>query len=101
MTSSAQSLAEARKVVGTVRVSLIRASSIYLIAESLRMLTMSPFTGISYLQQSITGKSDPATETGAQGDTSHHTAVDEAHPEIISEFLRDQNKSLTKEEGNK
>ena len=62
---------------------------------------ISRFTGISYLQESITGKSGGVKEAGAQGpqgDTSHHTAVDEAHPEKISEFLRDQNKSMTKGE---
>ena len=59
-------------------------------------LMMSQCTGITYLQQSVTGTSGQAKETGAQKDTSHHAAVDEAHPEMISEFLRDQNGSLTK-----
>ena len=63
------------------------------------MLTMFHFTGISYLQQSITGKSGQTNETSAPGDTSHHAAVDTAHPEKISEFLRDQNGSMTKDEG--
>ena len=69
-------------------------------ARSLRMLMISRFTGISYLQESITGKSDKVEGTGAQesqGNT-NHTAIDEAHPEKISEFLRDQNKSMTKGE---
>lgn len=56
--------------------------------------------GISYLQQSVTGQSGQTDEASAQGNTSHHAAVDEAHPEKISEFLRDQNRSMTKEEGN-
>ena len=59
------------------------------------------FIGISYLQQPITGQSGQTNETSAQGDTSHHAAVDEAHPEKISEFLRDQNKSMRKEEQEK
>ena len=63
------------------------------------MLTIFLFTGISYLQQSITGQSGQTNETSAQGDTSHHAAVDAAHPEKISEFLRDKNGSLTKDEG--
>jgi len=54
--------------------------------------------GISYLQQSITGQSGQTKETSAQGDTSHHAAVDEAHPEKISEFLRDQHRSDTGED---
>ncbi|KAL9067864.1 MAG: hypothetical protein Q9161_006588 [Pseudevernia consocians] len=53
--------------------------------------------GISYLQQSVTGQSGQTNDTSAQGDTSHHAAVDEAHPEKISEFLRDQNRSMTEE----
>ncbi|CAD6565367.1 MAG: hypothetical protein ASARMPREDX12_005789 [Alectoria sarmentosa] len=57
--------------------------------------------GLSYLQQSITGQSGQTNETSAQGDTSHHAAVDEAHPEKISEFLRDQNRSMTREEQEK
>ena len=68
--------------------------------QSPRMLTVWRFTGISYLQESITGKSDNVERTGTQapqGNT-NHTAVDEAHPEKISEFLRDQNRSITKEE---
>lgn len=60
---------------------------------------MSQSTGISYLQESITGKSGPAKEISPQGDTSHHAAVDEAHPEMISEFLRDKHGSMTKEGG--
>lgn len=67
--------------------------------ESLRMLTLLQFTGISYLQQSITGKSGQTNETSEQGDTSHHAAVDAAHPEKISEFLRDQHGSMTKDDG--
>lgn len=63
------------------------------------MLTMFRFTGISYLQESITGKSGQAKETSSQGDTSHHAVVDEAHPEMISEFLRDQHGSMTKGSG--
>ncbi|KAL9134573.1 MAG: hypothetical protein Q9175_004249 [Cornicularia normoerica] len=55
--------------------------------------------GISYLQQSITGESGQTNETSAQENTSHHAAVDELHPEKISEFLRDQHGSMTKEEG--
>ncbi|CAF9924374.1 hypothetical protein IMSHALPRED_006168 [Imshaugia aleurites] len=54
--------------------------------------------GISYLQQSVTGQKGQTNETEAKGDTSHHAAVDEAHPEKISEFLRDQNRSTTEEE---
>lgn len=56
-------------------------------------------TGISYLQQSVTGKSGQTKESDAQGDTSHHAAVDEADPEKISEFLRDKHGSMTEEEG--
>lgn len=67
-------------------------------AQSLRMLTRSQSTGISYLQQSITGQSGQTKETSAQGDTSHHAAVDEAHPDKISEFLRDQHRSDTGED---
>lgn len=63
------------------------------------MLTMFRLTGISYLQESITGKSGQAKETSPQGDTSHHAVVDEAHPEMISEFLRDQHGSMTKGSG--
>lgn len=63
------------------------------------MLTMSQSTGISYLQESIIGKSGQAKETSPQGDTSHHAAVDEAHPEMISEFLRDQHGSMAKGDG--
>ena len=65
------------------------------------MLMIPRFTGISYLQESITGKSGEVKEAdaqGPQGDTGYHTAVDEAHPEKISEFLRDQNRSITKGE---
>ena len=69
-----------------------------LLFKCLRMLTIFQFTGISYLQQSITGNSGQTNETSAQGDTSHHAAVDAAHPEKISEFLRDQNGSMTKDE---
>ncbi len=61
------------------------------------MLTMPSFAGISYLQQSITGKSGQTTETAPPKDTSHHAAVDEANPEKISEFLRHQNRSIAKE----
>lgn len=68
-------------------------------AQSLRMLMMPQLTGISYLQQSITGESGQTNETSAQENTSHHAAVDELHPEKISEFLRDQHGSMTKEEG--
>lgn len=60
------------------------------------MLMIHQFIGISYLQQSVTGKSAQTNETSAQGDTSHHGAIDEVHPEKISEFLRDQNGSMTK-----
>ena len=71
-------------------------------ARSLHMLTISfsGFTGISYLQESIVGKSDKIEATGAQGSQrdATHTAIDEAHPEKISEFLRDQNRSITKGE---
>ena len=66
--------------------------------QPLRMLTIFRFTGISFLQESITGKSGQSTETSEQGDTSHHAAIDAAHPEQISEFLRDQNGSMTKNE---
>ena len=55
-------------------------------------------TGISYLQQSVTGKGDQAKETDTKGDTGHDAAVDEAHPEKISEFLRHQSRS-TAEDG--
>ncbi len=61
------------------------------------MLTMPSFAGISYLQQSITGKGVQTQETTPQKDTSHHAAVDEADPEKISEFLRHQNRSTAKE----
>lgn len=72
-------------------------------AWSLRMLTMSQFIGISYLQQSVTGKSGQTKEKNAESDssTSHHAAVDEADPEKISDFLRDQNRSMTKGEQGK
>lgn len=63
------------------------------------MLTMSQPVGISYLQESVTGKAGQAKETSPQGDTSHHAAVDEAHPEKISEFLRDQHGSMAKGDG--
>ena len=67
------------------------------------MLTMASIsTGISYLQESIIGKSDQAEEAGTtqrEGDTSQHAAVDEAHPEKISEFLRDRNRSTATREG--
>lgn len=53
--------------------------------------------GINYLQQSITGSSGQTNNESAQKDTSHHKAIDEIHPEKISEFLRNQNRSLTKE----
>ena len=61
------------------------------------MLMMPRFIGISYLQQSITGQGPQTNDTSAQGDTSHHAAVDAAHPEKISEFLRDQHRSMTEE----
>lgn len=59
--------------------------------------------GISYLQQSVTGKSGQTKEKNAESDssTSHHAAVDEADPEKISDFLRDQNRSMTKGEQGK
>ena len=63
------------------------------------MLTVFYSVGISYLQQSITGKGGQATESGTQKDTSHHAAVDEAHPEKIAEFLRHQNRSMNEEDG--
>lgn len=97
MTSSAQLLAEAQKAAETARAFLTRVSS-EILGHNLYELK-SQFTGISYLQQSITGQSGHTNETIAKGDTSHHVAVDEAHPEKISEFLRDQNRSMTKEEG--
>ena len=63
------------------------------------MLIRSRFVGISYLQQTVTGQSSQTNETSVQKDTSHHAAVDEAHPEMISEFLRDQNASTSGEKG--
>ena len=57
-------------------------------------------TGMSYLQQSVTGSGGQKNEADTQEETSHHAAVDEAHPEKISEFLRDQHGSL-KNDGNK
>ena len=67
---------------------------------ALLMISFSGFTGISYLQESIVGKSDKVEGTGVQGSQGDatHTAIDEAHPEKISEFLRDQNRSMTKGE---
>lgn len=68
-------------------------------SKTLRLLMMFQCTGISYLQQSIIGKGGQTNEKSTEGDTSHHAAVDAAHPEKISEFLRDQNKSMTNDEG--
>lgn len=59
---------------------------------------MSRFTGISYLQQSVTGQRSQTSDTSTKGETSHHAAVDEAHPEKISEFLRDKHRSVTNDE---
>ena len=93
-------IAVAKRAAGTIRVSLIRVCDAVFGASSLRMLTISRSTGISYLQESITGKGDQVEGTGAQGSQGNtiNTAIDEAHPEKISEFLRDQNKSVTKAE---
>ena len=98
ISSVAPSLAGAQKAAGTARVYLTRVSSAVPggSISTYAMLMISQFPGISYLQQSVTGTSGQAKETGGQGDTSHHAAVDEAHPEMISEFLRDQNRSSTK-----
>ena len=72
-------------------------------ARSFRMLMLFQIKGISYLQQSVTGKSGQTNTTSTEpgSSTSHHAAVDEAHPEKIAEFLRDQNGSMTKEEQGK
>lgn len=100
MTSSAaQSLVEVHKAAETTRVFLTRVTDAVFGVRSLRMLTMSQSTGISYLQESIIGNSGQAKEMSPQGDTSHHAAVDEAHPEMISEFLRDQHGSMAKGDG--
>ena len=63
------------------------------------MLTVFCSVGISYLQQTVTGKGGQATEPGGQKDTSHHAAVDEAHPEKIAEFLRHETRSMNEEDG--
>ena len=97
VTSSALLLAEA---VGIARVFSTRVRRDVYRSQILRVLIMFYCIGISYLQQSITGKGGQSTEKGAQGgDTSHHAAVDAAHPEKISEFLRHQNRSMTEEDG--
>ena len=99
MTKSAiRSIVEAKNAVGITRVSLTRVCDAVHGARSLRILMNLRHTGISYLQESITGKSGEVEGTSTQapqGDTSHHTAVDEAHPEKISEFLRHQNRSIS------
>ena len=99
--SAPRSIAGAKNAVKITRVSLTRVCDAVFGARSLRMLMNPRYTGISYLQESITGKSSEVEGTGAQGpqgDTSYHKAVDEAHPEKISEFLRDQNRSITEGE---
>ena len=56
--------------------------------------------GIETVQQSIFGQGNQSAsgESGTSGDQSHHAAVDQAHPEEISEYLRDKHMSTTKEE---
>ena len=60
----------------------------------------SAFKGIETVQQSIFGQGNQSAsgEPGTSGDQSHHAIVDQAHPEEISEYLRDKHMSTTKEE---
>ena len=97
MISPAQSLVEALKAAEITRAISTRVSN-GIFRHNLYVSSWCPKSGISYLQQSIIGKSGQTKEDSPQGDTSHHAAVDEAHPEKISEFLRHQNRSLTEED---
>ena len=56
--------------------------------------------GIETVQQSVFGQVDQSAsgESGTGQAQSHHAAVDQAHPETISEYLRDKHMSTTKEE---
>ena len=56
--------------------------------------------GIETVQQSVFGQGNQSAseESGTGEDQSHHAAVDQAHPEEISEYLRDKHMSTTKEE---
>lgn len=56
--------------------------------------------GIETVQQSVFGQGNQSAsgESSAGEDKSHHAAVDQAHPEKISEYLRDKHMSTTKEE---
>ncbi len=57
-------------------------------------------TGIETVQQSVFGQGNQSAsgESGTGEDQSHHAAVDQAHPEKVSEYLRDKHMSTTKEE---
>lgn len=50
--------------------------------------------GIETVQQSVFGQGKPSEpEAAGQAQQSHEVAVDQAHPEKISEFLRDKHMS--------
>jgi len=56
--------------------------------------------GIETVQQSVFGQGNQSAsgESSTGENKSHHAAVDQAHPEEISEYLRDKHMSTTKEE---
>ncbi len=58
-------------------------------------------TGIDAVQQSVMGQSGTKSGQEAQsgsGQAPHEVAVDNMHPEQVSEFMRDKYKSTTAEQ---
>ncbi|KAL2057142.1 hypothetical protein ABVK25_002881 [Lepraria finkii] len=53
---------------------------------------------IETVQHSVFGQGKQPDLEAGQAQQSHDAAVDQAHPEKISEFLRDKHMSTTKEE---